>query len=697
MDIKDLDRKNALIANASDVLKSEFVGIDEIIDSLLNNIRPWFLFPELQDRPLVVNLYGMTGCGKTSLVRRMVQLLDIEGDFIYFNFAEIGEMTSGDIENTIEENIKNDKTNRVIVYDEFQYAATLDGNGMEKDNKHGLKVFWELMDTGRLHKRIPIWDCKDFYKIVFMLQDINMRCPVNVVDGIWVNRDECMSAYDEFEKQRMNSYFNIDDSEPRRINEVVPEGSDKINVQPDAKFIFSNYGLKCINDVTEKLDDKLNTIGLYHKFKTMNFDEIIEFMYKVMDDSRKGYDLDFSNSIIFVIGNIDEAYEMCYDTDPDMSPDQFHNRSKKISIVDIKEALQRRFRNEQIARLGNIHLIYPSFSSETFVKIISMTLDKYSEEVYEKFGLSLSYGKKLKDFIYSESVFPTQGTRPVFSSIHEIIKSKLPSIIQYGYDNGLEYKRVVLDYSKGYSLVIYYDSEENEIGCQKIKETLRLSKLRETKKDDQQALVAVHESGHFVMYTMLYDKMPDKLCSRTTSTKNGGFMMMQDNEDNENNIEQSKAMFEKEIRVSLAGYLAERVIFGKNNITSGAYVDIRRATRIASKMVKEYGMSNYIYFTTNSSIPEINMDGNAIKKDSEKEDNELIMKFIQEAVNDVENAFKQAHWRNMLIESSKYLTEHSSMPKKVMKEIYERNIPSTERGRYADISYRKIVEGLKVR
>ena len=91
------------------------------------------------------------------------------------------------------------------------------------------------------------------------------------------------------------------------------------------------------------------------------------------------------------------------------------------------------------------------------------------------------------------------------------------------------------------------------------------------------------------------------------------------------------------------------------------------------------------------------MDGNAIKKDSEKEDNELIMKFIQEAINDVENTFKQPHWRNMLIESSKYLTEHSSMPKKVMKEIYERNIPSTERGRYADISYRKIVESLKVR
>jgi cell division protease FtsH len=83
----------------------------------------------------------------------------------------------------------------------------------------------------------------------------------------------------------------------------------------------------------------------------------------------KGYDLKFNDSIIFVLMNLDEAYNMSFDVDPDMLPDQFHKMTKKLTIVDMKEALKRRFRNEQIARFGNLFMIYPSFSSDSFKKL----------------------------------------------------------------------------------------------------------------------------------------------------------------------------------------------------------------------------------------------------------------------------------------------------------------------------------------
>lgn len=39
-------------------LKEDFVGIDEIIDSLLDYIQVWYLMPEVLTRPIVVCLWA---------------------------------------------------------------------------------------------------------------------------------------------------------------------------------------------------------------------------------------------------------------------------------------------------------------------------------------------------------------------------------------------------------------------------------------------------------------------------------------------------------------------------------------------------------------------------------------------------------------------------------------------------------------
>jgi cell division protease FtsH len=62
-------------------LKEDFVGIDEIIDSLLDYIQVWYLMPEILTRPIIVCLWGMTGVGKTDLVRKLVHYLDFQERF----------------------------------------------------------------------------------------------------------------------------------------------------------------------------------------------------------------------------------------------------------------------------------------------------------------------------------------------------------------------------------------------------------------------------------------------------------------------------------------------------------------------------------------------------------------------------------------------------------------------------------------
>ena len=37
-------------------LKEKFIGIDDVIDKIIDNISLWYLTPELQFRPLIVSL-----------------------------------------------------------------------------------------------------------------------------------------------------------------------------------------------------------------------------------------------------------------------------------------------------------------------------------------------------------------------------------------------------------------------------------------------------------------------------------------------------------------------------------------------------------------------------------------------------------------------------------------------------------------
>ena len=94
MEAKDTDlkktflQKQRVLENARKVLKQEFIGIDKIIDEIINNVSSWYFLPGLQEKPVVVNLWGLTGVGKTSLVNRLVKLIDFETSFYRFDLGE---------------------------------------------------------------------------------------------------------------------------------------------------------------------------------------------------------------------------------------------------------------------------------------------------------------------------------------------------------------------------------------------------------------------------------------------------------------------------------------------------------------------------------------------------------------------------------------------------------------------------------
>jgi len=59
----EIIKKRDLLTQASIILKKEFFGMDSAIDQIIESISSWYFFPHMQERPVVLNLWGMTGVG----------------------------------------------------------------------------------------------------------------------------------------------------------------------------------------------------------------------------------------------------------------------------------------------------------------------------------------------------------------------------------------------------------------------------------------------------------------------------------------------------------------------------------------------------------------------------------------------------------------------------------------------------------
>jgi hypothetical protein len=77
-----LAQKNLQLQQIAAQLKTELFGIDPIIDRVIDSVRAWYVLPELVSRPVIVCLWGLTGTGKTQLVRRLARLLGFYDRFV---------------------------------------------------------------------------------------------------------------------------------------------------------------------------------------------------------------------------------------------------------------------------------------------------------------------------------------------------------------------------------------------------------------------------------------------------------------------------------------------------------------------------------------------------------------------------------------------------------------------------------------
>jgi cell division protease FtsH len=106
-------------------------------------------------------------------------------------------------------------------------------------------------------------------------------------------------------------------------------------------------------------------------------------------------------------------------------------------------------------------------------------------------------------------------------------------------------------------------------------------------------------------------------------------------------------------------------------MTTGASNDLFRATQLASRVVRKFGMGNFTYVTTNTD-EQMDPEGLLIREENQAYINREIKDIIENAENEIRHIFYDDEWRKMLKESALYLCENSAMSKEKMKEIYDK-------------------------
>ena len=108
--------------------------------------------------------------------------------------------------------------------------------------------------------------------------------------------------------------------------------------------------------------------------------------------------------------------------------------------------------------------------------------------------------------------------------------------------------------------------------------------------DEEKKITAYHESGHAILFHVLPDVGPVYTVSIIpTGIGAAGYTMPLPERDD---MFMTRGRLEEEIMVSLGGRIAEQLIF--DDITTGASSDIKKATKLARKMVTRFGMSDNI-------------------------------------------------------------------------------------------------------
>jgi cell division protease FtsH len=612
-------KKIEKLQEVKEKLKSDFVGIDEIIDKVIENITPWYITPQILERPVIVSLWGLTGTGKTSLVRKLIEYLDVLDRTIFFD--------CGESDNPQKDSLTDDIINRffnassyacpghcdipidtagtkesVFVFDEFQYARTIDQEGNELE-KHALRPIWNLVDSGILDvNEYSNYDLTRLYTILDNLKGFTRENPgCGCEGGCYAPETTRLPVFKKSLGVLYKSYEYEYDDDP-----IPDEEEERKNKSKEKKRRILAQGME------NELLKRLNRIRYGYGFEALekldtlvNLDEYASVLAGYVKELKKPLIFDASRSLIFILGNLDEAFSVHSEIDPDISADLFHDITEAVGITELKEALQRKFRAEQVGRLGNNIIKYPSLRCKDFETIIDRELGRIGKRYKELTGIEIEYTKKLKTLVYSEGVYPVQGVRPVITTIGSMINPRLTDILIEKPEGTVKVILDVPDRRLDKDTVTirlrFLGEGSEELKVSKKSIDLSLGKLRDPESCDKIVAHSVHEASHAVLYSALTGEFPRALVS--ISSMGGGYMWNEVSDQTHKSADSNKEL-DNNIIVALAGYYGEHEFFDEPHCLLGSSSDLDDAWSEFSEAVYKCGYFKAFIFTEGAYNPQ---------------------------------------------------------------------------------------------
>ena len=559
-------------------LKSEFIGLSDIIDEIKNAVSPWYITPEIIERPVIVSLWGMTGTGKSSVVNRLLELLKVSERTTKIDCGE--DLSDGKLITKLQDilgidedsqsptsslceisqsmcGINNRVKHSVFVFDEFQYARTIDEDSREVDKKD-TRYIWHIIDSGKLEYNTYSYRINKFNNFTDDFTSLKHICP-----DIVISNNRITDNKDKDKILEEIGFWYSEEHESPTLSSYLDRADNKKEDKPLIVISYDNMQLirKRLNSFAKGLGTETVNKLITGTYTVTEFGEELD---KIRNILTKPVNIDCSGALVFLIGNLDEAYHMCRGANPDLDADIFYDMSSKVTISDIKDALRARFRQEQIARFGNNIIKYPTLNKDCFHKLVGKEIDRVLD-LFKKIApdLTIEVTQAIKELLFSEGVYPTQGVRPVFTTIESMLTPYLSKILT---DRNDIDKNIVIDlrdYSdwtdrffkvdKTEILIRYIESNRENVYRHK----LVLGSYRSPEKRKTRYINSVHEAGHAVMLSYLYGIAPLDIVS--VSVDGGGFCVTYD-KGRDGEIS-SRYDIDANYMISVGGYLSEELIY----------------------------------------------------------------------------------------------------------------------------------------
>jgi hypothetical protein len=601
-------QKIKILEKAKSNLKAKFIGIDDIIDQLFEYLHIWYLMPQILMRPIILNLWGMTGVGKTDLIRSLVVELGMQSQFLEVELSAEGRSYGWD--STVSETFYSRGieagTPNIVLFDEIQKFRSIDDKG-EEIKVPNFQDFWELLSDGKISDKGKGKELLEMF---------------NESQFTQADRKEAIEKKEEVVDAKIGLW------QATRLKKLI---KIKKTVLEIARMTYSDFAL---------------------------------IMQEVFDNDDIYKPTDYNQTLIIISGNLDEAYVDARNVgEIEVDADIFHSTTTKINILNIKEALAKRFRPEQISRFGNIHLIYRSLSKADYHNLIDLKISQIIKQVEEKLNIKVKVDSSLNDLIYNNGVFPAQGVRPVFSTITEIFECSLSKFLFEAVSS--QNNKISLSYDFDKSQIIAKlsgnkHSKEIEFKTAFVGRIDQIKLIENT--NNLKALTAVHESGHALLYVLNFGLTPLQLKSNIASTSSYGFTFS-------HRIQLTKNFILKKIQVYLAGHLAEKMIFGDDRTSIGHTTDWREATALAADFIRRFG-----YGENTTSIITTMVNGEADKFNTNIElSNIEIEEIIKTEYKNTQKILLE-NKETLLYLSKNLLKEHSLTPKQLFKILKKHDI-----------------------